>query len=44
MLAELAATYDGLWNNGSTALSEATVSPATQIALCRPVGSKARQV
>lgn len=27
MLAELAATYYGLWNNGSTALFEATVSP-----------------
>jgi len=27
MLAELAATYYGFWNNGSTALFEATVSP-----------------
>ena len=28
MLAEVAATYYGFWNNGSTALFEATVSPA----------------
>ena len=28
MLAELAATYYGFWNNGSTALFDATVSPS----------------
>lgn len=28
VLAELAATYYGFWNNGSTALFEATVSPS----------------